>query len=102
MLEVSIEFLKSIEVNLVVSALTKEEEFELGLNKEKEVCEKYQIDFLQFSIEDPENIEYDKGHTTIYSGVGLGEDWRVDESIDYEEITTASNGFKKVTAKFHS
>ena len=33
MLEESIGFLKEIEVNLVVSALTKEEEFELGLNK---------------------------------------------------------------------
>ena len=58
-LEESIEFLKSIEVNLVVSALTKEEEFELGLNKEKEVCEKYRIDFLQFRIEDrgvPANV----------------------------------------------
>jgi hypothetical protein len=51
---------------------------------------------------DPENIEYDKIHTTIYSGVGLGEDWRVDESIDYEEINTASSGFKKVTAKFQT
>ncbi len=52
MLEESIDFLKSIEINVVVSALTKEEEFELGLNKEKEVCEKYDIDFLQFSIDD--------------------------------------------------
>ncbi|MBK8396764.1 MAG: hypothetical protein IPL26_16220 [Leptospiraceae bacterium] len=39
---------------------------------------------------DPENIEYNKVHTTVYSGVGLGEDWRVDESIDHKEISTAA------------
>lgn len=51
---------------------------------------------------DPENIEYDKVHTTIYSGIGLGTDWRVDESINYEEINSASGGFRKVTTKFQT
>ena len=44
-LEESIEYLKQMEIGIVVSALTKEEEEELGLTLEGEFCNKYVIEF---------------------------------------------------------
>lgn len=51
---------------------------------------------------DPQNIEYDKVHVTIYEGVGLGENWRVESSLDSQEIDSATEGFVKVRKKFQS
>ncbi|WP_375559025.1 dual specificity protein phosphatase family protein [Bernardetia sp. OM2101] len=39
-------------VTVLVSLLTKEENFDLGLQNEKQVCEKYAIDFISFPIID--------------------------------------------------
>ena len=35
---------------------------------------------------DPENIRYDKIHVEIYSGVGLGKDWRIEQCQESNEI----------------
>ena len=51
---------------------------------------------------DPDKVEYDKVHVEVYSGVSLGEAWRVNDSIKAEEIQRASEGFRKVTKKFDS
>lgn len=37
---------------ILVSLLTKEENFELGLQNERQLCEKYAIDFISFPIID--------------------------------------------------
>ncbi len=39
-------------VNVLVSLLTCEEAHEMGLKKEKDWCEKYEIEFINFAIED--------------------------------------------------
>lgn len=39
-------------VTVLVSLLTKEENFDLGLQSKKQVCEKYAIDFISFPIID--------------------------------------------------
>jgi len=39
-------------VTVLVSLLTREESFDLGLQKEKQLCEKYAIDFISFPIID--------------------------------------------------
>jgi protein-tyrosine phosphatase len=52
LLEESIEFLKNSEFHVIVSALMKEEEEELGLTNEREVCTQFNIEFFQFSIDD--------------------------------------------------
>ena len=51
---------------------------------------------------DPEKIPYDQAHVEIYSQVGLGESWRIEQSIEAGEIKTASAGFQKVTREFDS
>lgn len=51
-LEESIEYLKQMEIGIVVSALTNEEEEELGLTLEGEFCNKYGIEFLKFPMQD--------------------------------------------------
>ena len=56
---------------------------------------------LNQKVDNPKNIQYDKVHTTIYDQVGLGNDWRVDNSLVAEEIETAANGFHKVTSSFN-
>lgn len=37
-------------VNVLVSLLTKEENFDLGLQNEKQACEKYAINFISLPI----------------------------------------------------
>lgn len=39
-------------LNILVSLLTREESFDLGLQNEKSICEKYTIDFISFPIID--------------------------------------------------
>jgi protein-tyrosine phosphatase len=51
-LDESIEYLKQIDIGIVVSALTKEEDNELGLTLEGEFCNKYEIGFLKFPMQD--------------------------------------------------
>jgi hypothetical protein len=46
---------------------------------------------------DSESIPFDEVHTTIYGEVGLGENWKVNESKKYEEIDKATGGFNTVT-----
>lgn len=46
---------------------------------------------------DPKNVDFGQAHVNIYEGVGLGKDWRVDQSESSEEINQASLGFKKVS-----
>lgn len=46
---------------------------------------------------DSENIPFDEVNTTIYGEVGLGSNWKVDESNSYKEINTASDGFNTVS-----
>ena len=55
-LEESIEYLKQMEIGIVVSALTKEEEEELGLTLEGEFCNKYGIEFLNW-LSGKENLD---------------------------------------------
>lgn len=38
--------------NVLVSLLTREENFDLGLQNEKQICENYSIDFISFPIID--------------------------------------------------
>ncbi|WP_338760338.1 dual specificity protein phosphatase family protein [Bernardetia sp. ABR2-2B] len=42
----------NLKVTIVVSLLTKEEKFDLGLQNEKAICEKYEIDFISIPIID--------------------------------------------------
>ena len=49
---------------------------------------------LNQKVDNPKNIQYDKVHTTIYDQVGLGNDWRVDNSLVADEIETAANSFQ--------
>lgn len=51
-LEDEIKWLKIREVNCLVSLLEKSEEWELGLQDEKEICEKHGIQFISFPIRD--------------------------------------------------
>ncbi len=51
-LEESIEYLNQEKIQIVLSALTREEEEELGLTKEAEFCNKYNIEFLKFPMQD--------------------------------------------------
>jgi protein-tyrosine phosphatase len=51
-LDESIEYLRQANVDIVVSALTNEEEEELGLTLEGEFCNKYGIEFLKFPMQD--------------------------------------------------
>lgn len=47
-----IKWLKIREVDCLVSLLEKSEEWELGLQEEKEICEKWEIEFINFPIQD--------------------------------------------------
>ncbi|WP_196887983.1 dual specificity protein phosphatase family protein [Aureivirga sp. CE67] len=51
-LEDEIKWLKIREVDCLVSLLEKSEQWELGLKNEKELCEKNQIEFINFPIKD--------------------------------------------------
>ena len=74
--------------------------------KYKEAREKFTEENVEMKItlnqkvSDPKNIQYDKVHVTIYDQVGLGEDWRVEQSLASDEIETAANGFSKVNNSF--
>ncbi|MBP6739689.1 MAG: hypothetical protein KA146_06845 [Leptospiraceae bacterium] len=74
--------------------------------KYKEAREKFTEENVEMKItlnqkvSDPKNIQYDKVHITIYDQVGLGEDWRVEQSLAANEIDTAANGFSKVNNSF--
>ena len=74
--------------------------------KYKEAREKFTEENVEMKItlnqkvSDPKNIQYNKVHVTIYDQVGLGEDWRVEQSLASDEIETAANGFSKVNNSF--
>lgn len=51
-LDESIESLKDGGIDVVISALAQDEILELDLGLEKEICEKYKIQFLSFTIQD--------------------------------------------------
>lgn len=79
-LEESIEFLKKEKISILVSALERKEEIELGLLNEKEFCEKKGIQFFSFPMEDrsvPESISSIKNFAyrlkeKIFAGESVG------------------------------
>ena len=74
--------------------------------KYKEAREKFTEENVEMKItlnqkvNDSKNIQYDKVHITIYDQLGLGEDWRVEQSLVSDEVETAANGFNKVNNSF--
>jgi len=51
-LDDEIKWLKIKEVDCLVSLLERSEEWELGLHEQKEICKKWEIEFISFPIRD--------------------------------------------------